>query len=53
MGDPMPSSYLVQERVDPAIRAYLESLDVRVVEPFCWNALAGLLHAINLAIDPT
>jgi hypothetical protein len=52
MGDAMPTSYLVQAPVDPVMREYLESLDVKVVELFSWNELPGFLHAINPEADP-
>jgi hypothetical protein len=41
------SSYLVQQRVDPVMREYLGSLDVKVVELFSWNELPRFLRAIN------
>lgn len=53
MGDAMPTSYLVQQRVDPVMREYLGSLDVKVVELFSWNELPGFLRAINPERDPT
>ena len=52
MGDAMPTSYLVQQRVDPVMRGYLRSLDVEVVELFTWNELPRFLHAINPAVEP-
>jgi hypothetical protein len=52
MGDAMPTSYLVQQRIDPVMREYLESLDVKVVELFSWNELPRFLHAINPEADP-
>jgi hypothetical protein len=52
MGDAMPTSYLVQQRVDPVMREYLGSLDVKVVELFSWNELPGFLRAINPERDP-
>ena len=51
MGEAMPTSFLVQERVDPVMRDYLESLDVKVVELFRWNELPRFLRAINPAIS--
>jgi hypothetical protein len=47
MGDAMPTSYLVQQRVDPVMREYLQSLDVKVIELFSWNELPRFLRAIN------
>jgi hypothetical protein len=47
MGEAMPASFLVQQRVDPVTRAYLSSLDVETVELFTWNQLPGFLQAIN------
>lgn len=52
MGDAMPTSYLVQQRVDPVMRGYLRSLDVEVVELFTWNELPRFLRAINPAVEP-
>lgn len=52
MGDAMPTSYLIQERVNPVLRRYLQSLDVTVVELFSWNELPRFLHAINPESDP-
>jgi hypothetical protein len=52
MGDGMPTSYLVQQRVDPVMREYLESLDMKVVELFTWNELPRFLRAINPDADP-
>lgn len=49
MGDAMPTSYLVQERVDPITREYTASLDVATVELFSWNGLPAFLSAINPA----
>jgi hypothetical protein len=52
MGDAMPTSYLIQERVDAVMREYLQSLDVKVVELFSWNELPRFLRAINPEADP-
>jgi hypothetical protein len=52
MGDAMPTSYLVQQRVDPVMRGYLRSLEVEVVELFTWNELPRFLRAINPAVEP-
>jgi DNA-binding response OmpR family regulator len=52
MGDAMPTTCLIQERVDPVMRRYLQSLDVTVVELFSWNELPRFLHAINAESDP-
>jgi hypothetical protein len=52
MGDAMPTSYLVQQRVDPVMREYLQSLDVKVIELFSWNELPRFLRAINPEAGP-
>jgi hypothetical protein len=47
MGDDMPTSFVVQQHLDPVTRRYLESLSVEVVELFSWNNLPQFLHDIN------
>jgi hypothetical protein len=49
MGDNMPASYLAQERPDPVVRGYLDSLEVRTIALESWNAMPLLLNAINPA----
>lgn len=49
MGDNMPASYLAQERPDPVVRGYLDSLGVRTIALESWNAMPLLLNAINPA----
>lgn len=49
MGDNMPASYLAQERPDPVVRGYLDSLEVRTIALESWNAMPLLLNAINRA----
>jgi hypothetical protein len=49
MGDNMPGSYLAQERPDPVVRGYLDSLEVRTIALESWNAMPLLLNAINPA----
>jgi SIR2-like domain len=49
MGDDMPASYLAQERPDPVVRGYLDSLGVRTIALESWNAMPLLLNAINPA----
>jgi hypothetical protein len=49
MGDNMPASYLAQQRPDPVVRGYLDSLDVRTIGLENWNAMPKLLRAINPA----
>jgi hypothetical protein len=45
----MPASYLAQERPDPVVRGYLDSLGVRTIALESWNAMPLLLKAINPA----
>jgi hypothetical protein len=47
MGENLPASYLAQERPDPIVRRYLESLEVRTIAFESWNAMPQLLRAIN------
>jgi hypothetical protein len=47
MGDAMPTSYLVQQHVDPVTRSYLSSLDVETIELFSWNRLPALLQQLQ------
>lgn len=47
MGDALPTSYLVQQQLDPVTRRYVQSLGVEVVELFSWNNLPRFLHDIN------
>jgi hypothetical protein len=47
MGEDMPVSYLAQQRSDPVVRRYLDSLDVRTIGLESWNAMPKLLRAIN------
>jgi hypothetical protein len=47
MGDNMPTSYPLQQRTDPIMREFLESLNVSVVELFSWNELPRFPHAID------
>lgn len=47
MGDHLPSSYLVQQWVDPVTVRYLHSLGVEVIELFSWNYLPRFLQDIN------
>jgi hypothetical protein len=51
MGEAMPTSYLVQEHLDPVTQRYLESLDVETISLFSWNELPRLLQAINPGND--
>lgn len=50
MGDHTPTSYVVQQRVDPVTSRYLQSLDVEAVELFSWNELPRFLRDINPAL---
>jgi hypothetical protein len=47
MGDHLPRSYLVQQRVDPVTVRYLRSLGVEVIELFSWNYLPRFLQDVN------
>jgi hypothetical protein len=49
MEDAMPTSFLVQQHLDPVTRRYVESLGVEVVELFTWNELPEFLRSINPA----
>lgn len=49
MGDAMPTSYLMQQRVDPVTRSYLSSLDVETIELFSWNYLPAFLRKLQPA----
>lgn len=52
MAERMPSSYLVQQRPDPVVRSYLDSLDVRTIALENWNWMPALLDAINPVATP-
>lgn len=47
MGDAMPTSFLVQERVDSVTRGYLASLNIEAIVLGSWNGLPRFLHMIT------
>jgi hypothetical protein len=47
MGESMPTSYLIQERLDRVTARYLAELGVEVIELFSWNELPGFLRRLN------
>jgi hypothetical protein len=47
MGGNLPTSYLVQRRLDSVTRRYVNSLGVEVIELFTWNDLPQFIQGIN------